>query len=235
MRGHHGPGPRVHGGDERRQRGQRESAGVGRDPGQPVMGVDDGVAVAGEVLGARGDTRRLQPPHPGGGVPGDDIGARPEGTHPDHRIQRVGVDVGARRVVQGDAGGVQLPADVAGDLLGDIDVVQRAERKAARTGRPGAGLQPGDVARLLVHRDHEVGVLRVQGGGEPRDLFRALDVAAEQDDGGESFGYPPAHPAGHRRPLEARLEHGVRPPQQSRAAALCHAGTSGQGRTHAPG
>ncbi|CAM5737925.1 hypothetical protein SHIRM173S_07142 [Streptomyces hirsutus] len=213
--GHGGPHARVHRGDERRQRGQGHGPGPRRHLRQPETAADNGVAVAREVLGAGGDPRRLQAPYPRGGVPGDHVGACAEGVDPDHRVVRIGVDVGARRVAQGDAERVQVPPDAVGDPLGDIDVVEGAQRAVSRPERLGAGAGAGGVARLLVEGDDEVEDLGVQRGGERCHLLGAVDVAAEQDDGGEPFGDPAAHPVRHGGAGEARLEHGVRQPQQA--------------------
>ena len=100
--GHHRLHPGGDGGAERGQLAGVQPVPVGGDPGQVVVGVDAGVAVPGEVLGAGGDAGGLEPADPGGGVPGDQRRVGAEGADADHRVVGVGVDVGVRGVVEGD-------------------------------------------------------------------------------------------------------------------------------------
>ena len=56
--------------------GVQDVAQVHVDARQGVVGVDGGVAVAGEVLGAGGDPGGLEAVDIGGGVPGDQLRCR---------------------------------------------------------------------------------------------------------------------------------------------------------------
>ena len=206
--GHHRLRPGGHGGPERGQLDRVEAGPVAADAGQVVVRVDPGVAVSGEVLGAGGDAAGLQAAYPGGGVPGDQVRVGAERAHPDHRVGRVGVDVGVRGVVQSDADGCQFGAEVAGDLLGQRRVVDRAERVVAGPGAAPGGLDPGDVAGLLVDRHDDVRPLGPQVRGERGDLLVVDDVAGEQDDRAEPFAEPAAHPRRRRGADEPRLQDG---------------------------
>ncbi|MGX1249309.1 hypothetical protein RKD48_001820 [Streptomyces ambofaciens] len=199
------------------ERGQRlggDLVGPGRVRGQVVVGVDGDVAVTGEVLGAGGDAGRLEAADPRGGVPGDHLGVRAEGAHADDRVVRVGVHVRARRVVEAHPGRAQLAAEVGGDGLGQRRVVDRAEGEVARPGGPGGGLDAGDVARLLVDRDDQIGVLGAQPGGQPGDLLGGDDVAGEEHDGGQSVADVAQDPVGGLGAHETRLKDGEREPTQ---------------------
>ena len=66
------------------------------DDRQVVVRVDGRVAVAREVLRARGDTAVLQAPDHGRAKPADEVGVVAERAVADHRVLRVGVDVDAR-------------------------------------------------------------------------------------------------------------------------------------------
>ena len=96
-----------------------------------------GVAVAGEVLDAGGDAGRLQartrPRRAGRPAPG-----RRRSCAPDHRVVRVAVDVEDGREVEVDPGSGQRRPDRAGDPLGQLDVVDRAQGGVARVGAPSA-------------------------------------------------------------------------------------------------
>ncbi len=64
------------------------------------------------------------------------------------------------REVEGDADGGELGADPAPDVLGEREVVDGAEGRGAEHRARLAGVQPADVAALLVDRDHRVRVGR---------------------------------------------------------------------------
>ncbi len=219
MAAHHRAHPGGDGGPERGQRLGGDLVRPRRVRGQVVVGVDGDVPVAGEVLGAGGDAGRLEAADPRGGVPGDHVGVRTEGADADDRVVRVGVDVRARRVVEAHPGGAQLPAEVGGDGPGQLRVVDGAEGEVARAGGAGGGLDTGDVARLLVDRDDQVGVLGAESGGQPGDLLGGDDVAGEQHDGGQPVADVAQDPVGSLGAHETRLQDGEREPPQ-RAAVL---------------
>ena len=80
------------------------------------------------------------------------------GSEPNERTPITGlsgfdVDVGDRSEVQRDARRAELVGEGAGDLLGERDVVDRAERERAGHRAAAARFEPGDVAALLVDRD----------------------------------------------------------------------------------
>ena len=116
---------------ERRELDRQQLLARRRDDGQSEVRVDVGRAVAGKVLRAGGDPSRLQPGHERGDVAGDQRGVGAERADSDHRIERVDVDIGDRSEIQRDAGRAQLFGEGAGDLLGERDVVDRAERECA--------------------------------------------------------------------------------------------------------
>ncbi|CAM5599114.1 hypothetical protein SFUMM280S_07720 [Streptomyces fumanus] len=207
---HHRPGAGLDRRAERHQVAFGQHGGVGVDARHRVVGVDGGVAVAGEVLGAGGHTRRLQAGDVGGGVPGDQGGVGAEGPYADHRVVGVGVDVGGRGPVEVHAAGGEAAAQFGGDAPGQLHVVDRAERVVAGEGGAGAHLQTGDVAALLVDGDQHVVAFGAQLGGERGDLLGGGDVAAEQGDGREALAEPAQQPVGGGGAGEAGLEDGQR-------------------------
>ncbi len=223
MRAHDRPRPGGDGGPERREFALAQQVHVGVDPRQRVVRVDRGVAVPGEVLGAGGDAGGLQPLDVGRGVPGDRPGLVAEGPHSDHRVGGVGVDVRGGRPVEVDAALGEPPPQFGGDPAGEVDVVDRAERVVAGEGGPGADLQPGDVAALLVDGDEDVLALLAQLRGQRGELLRGVDVAAEEADRGEALAEPAQQPVGRGGPGEAGLEHGQRVPGE-RVHAWCRGG-----------
>src|SRR4029079_1333711 len=118
--------------------------------------VDAGVAVAREVLGAGGHAGGLEALDVGGGVPGGEVGVGPEGPYADHRVVRVGVDVGGRGPVEVDPALGEAAAQLSGDVPGQAGVVDGAEGQVAGEGRTAPDLQAGDVAALLVDGDEDV-------------------------------------------------------------------------------
>jgi hypothetical protein len=136
------------------------------------------------------------------------VGAK--GADPDHRVGRVGVDVGDRGVVQVDAqrphsgpSGLVLRPDEGGVAGGPGGHLAGEDR-----GHPG---QPGHDPALLIGADQqrEVGWLAAGGllqpGRERRDLGRVADVRPEVDDPADVIAADQAGPAvrggapGHRR------------------------------------
>ncbi len=208
-----------------RNGGQRLSGDLGRVGtvgGQLVVRVGGDVAVPGEVLDA-GRARhagRLESADPSGGVPGDQFRGRTEGPDPDDGVVGVGVDVRTGGVVQAHPGGAQLAAQVGGDGLGQLRVVDGAEGEVARARRAGRPLHPGDVARLLVDGDDELGVLRAESGGQPDDLVGGGDVAGEEHDGRQPVADLAQDPVGRLRADESRLQDGERESAQLAAVLL---------------
>lgn len=154
--GHHGAGA---GGDGRAERGEFPRSEQGRvhvNAWERVVGVDGGVAVAREVLGAGRHARGLQAGDVGGGVAGDQFGGGAEGADTDDRVGRVGVHVGRRGPVEVDPAGRETAPQLGGHLPGQFHVVHRAQGVVAGEGRTGPHLQTGDVAALLVDRDQDV-------------------------------------------------------------------------------
>ena len=165
--------------------------------------VDRGVAVAGEVLGARRDTRTLQPADEGADVSGDELSVRAERANPDDRVERVRVHVRDGREVEVDPGSSELRAHGRPDALGQVDVVHDAERAVPRVRASGRGLEPRHVATLLVDRDQQVVALGAQVVRQRAQLLGALDVPCVQDDAAEAFSEAPANPVGRHRAFEA--------------------------------
>src|SRR5690606_18653438 len=115
--------------------------------------VDDGGAVAREVLGAGGDSGVLQPGDGGGGVPGDRVRVASERAGADHGVVVLDVDVHRGCEVDGDADLGEFGADGLVDRGGQLRVVDGAERGVAGVGAAGGAVQAGDVAAFLVDRD----------------------------------------------------------------------------------
>ena len=124
--------------------------------------------MAGEVLGTRRDTGGLESARPGRDVGGDLLGVHAEAAGADDGVVGVAVDVGDRGEVEGDAHRRELVAHPAADGLGELQVGGAAECRGTEHGARLAGVQPADVATLLVDRDHGGGVggadLRAEGG-----------------------------------------------------------------------
>lgn len=172
--------------------------------------VGRGVAVPGEVLDTGGHSGRLEPFDIGGGVAGHQLRVRAEGPYADHRVARVGVDVGRGRPVEVDPAGGQPPAQLGGDRAGQLEVVHRAEREVAGEGGAAARFEPGDVAALLVGGDQHLRPYGTQLRGERGQLFGRLDVAGEQPHRAQPFAEQPQQPLGGGGADEARLEDGER-------------------------
>ena len=101
------------------------------------------------------------------------------------------------------------------DLVSD-GVVHRAERGVARV-RAAVGVgDPGDVAALLVDRDHRVDLGRrgAQPRGQRAHLVRSRDVLAEERDAGQAAAERVEDPARGRGARERRDEDGVGQPGQ---------------------
>ena len=81
----------------------------------------------------------------------------PEASGADHRVVGVGVDVRDRAEVEGDADRGELEADRPPDRPGQREVVGRAEGQRPEHRAAVGHVQPGDVAALLVDRDHGAG------------------------------------------------------------------------------
>ena len=180
------------------------------------VGVGAGAAVPGEVLGARGHARALQADHRGGGVPGHQAGVRAEGPGADGRAVRRAEHVGARREVEVDPQGGQVGADRPVHRPGQDGVVHRAERGVARV-RAAVGVRdPGDVAALLVDRDHRVDPdsCGAKPGRQCAHLIRSRDVLAEERDPGQAAAERVEDPARGRGAGKRRDEDGVGQPDQ---------------------
>ena len=182
----------------------REIDAHGRDPD---VGVDRGVAVAGGVLRAASDARLLQTGHERDAVARHDISLAGDGARREHHVREIGGDVENRS--EGDihpARSEQVAEGAAGGS-GCDEVVQHAVR--ACPGQAGApcGLDPGDVAALLVDRDHQVGVRGPQIGDQPRRGRGIGGVAREQADAAETIGI--ADPVRHLGTLERGEQDGM--------------------------
>ena len=150
--------PRHHRLDACRDRGperQQRSLEVARHDGEVEVRVDGRVAVPGEVLRAGGDALPLRPAHERRDVAGDELRVGAEAANADHRVVRVRVHVGDGREVHIHAGAHELARDRRRDLLGQLDVVDGAERQVPRVRAAALRFEPRDVAALLVDRDED--------------------------------------------------------------------------------
>ena len=155
---------------------------IRRDHRHVVVRVDGGVAVAGKVLGARGHAGGLQAANPGGGMAGDEVRIGAERAHADHRVVRVGVDVGVGGEVERDAEAGEFLTQMASDRRGQVDIVGGAEREVAGAGAAAVRLQARHVAGFLVDADDDVVGFGPQCRGEGRDLLRRVDVSCVEED-----------------------------------------------------
>ena len=220
--GHDGEGAGPDRRLERRQVDQPQLGQAALDGGDGLVGVRAGAAVPGEVLGARGHASALQAGHCRGGVPGHQAGVRAEGPRADGRAVRRAQYVGAWREVEVDPERGQVGADGPVDRLGQRNVVYRAEGSVARVRAAVRVRHAGDVAALLVDRDHWVVSRRrrAQHRGQRTDLVRSRDVLAEQGNSGQAAAERVEHPARRGQSRERRDEdrlgqaaqHGVRRP-----------------------
>ena len=118
MRRHHARDPRRGERAERHQLDARKPLAVVLDARQIEMAVDAGVAVAREVLGAGGDAFPLQSEREGDRVARDLVRIPREAAIADHRVRRVGVDVGDRGEVEIHAQVGELAPQRAGQFVG---------------------------------------------------------------------------------------------------------------------
>ena len=171
-----------------------------RELGHRVVRVEVGVTVAREVLDARRGTGRSDASERRDRVPGDELGRLAERAHPDHRVARVGVDIGdgPEHDVRPDR--ERDPGELAAHGLGRCEVVDDPELRRARQRRPGGGLDPGDVAALLVDAHHERPTVPSELGGQRHPLAFVAQVVGEQHDAGEARVEFFAEPSGTRRP-----------------------------------
>ncbi len=182
------------------------------------MRVHVGVAVAGEVLRASDDSGGLGSSDERGRVSRHQSAVGAERPDPDHRIRRIDVDVRDRSEIEVHADIHEIPRDRGGDLLGQVDVVHRAERRVARIRASGRTLEARDVAAFLVDRDENIATRLPKRGGQRAKLVSTLDVAREEHDSAEALVQPARDP---RRRLESgktREETDARQPLE----VVCH-------------
>ena len=102
------------------------------------------------------------------------------------------------------------PPIAASDAARQGGVVDRAEREVPRERAPARGLEPGDVAALLVGRHQQVRLLRTQRGRQCGHLLRLGDVAGEEDDAAEALLQQSFQPVRNGLAEEAGEETGRR-------------------------
>ena len=151
VRGH----DRPHAGGDRGAKRRQPVLDVADERRQLEMRVLLGRAVAGEVLRACRHAAALDPAHVGRDVPRDERGVGAERARADHRVRRH-VHVCHGREVPVDARVRKLGGDRRGDRLRQRDVVDGAERRAARIRAAGLPLEPRHIAALLVDREQHV-------------------------------------------------------------------------------
>ena len=180
MRGHDRRRPGLDRRSERHQLAAPQVGDVEVDHGERQVGVVRRRAVAGEVLdaGARHPTD-CRPSTAAADVAGrrrPAVGA--ERADADDRVARVRVDVGARRQRQVDAERREPPPETCGRRRRSAST-SSTKPNAAGPGvsRPGLRVEAGDVAALLVDRDHDVrSRARAERRRSSRDLFVVDDV-----------------------------------------------------------
>src|SRR5690348_4381989 len=164
-----------------------------------------GVAVSREVLRTRCYALTLEAGDESGNVARDEPRIGAERPDPDHRVVGIRVHVGDGSEVEVDPDLAELARDRRGDLLGQRRVVDDAERPVSGIGAADPSLEACDVAAFFVGRDEQL-AFASEPPGQRFDLFRRLDVAAEQDDTAEPALDPAQHPVGSGGAFEAREE-----------------------------
>ena len=211
VRGHDATRPGVDHGGERREVAIAQHLDRVVDGRQGEVGVDVGRAVPGEVLGAGRDAGGLQPADEGGAVPGDEVGRRAEGPHADDRVAP-----GRRsRRPRGPGPRRRRRRAAVGPSRRPLRVVASTSSRAPRAawpgyGEPGAHVEPGDVAALLVgHHQHRAALPCRSRGERSVAWSSSLDVLREPADAAEAVVDParrasrarvvPTKPVTHRR------------------------------------
>jgi hypothetical protein len=181
------------GGPERGQVAGVQAGQAGLDDRQPLVGVDGGGAVAGEVLADRRDPAGAQAAQVGhrGPAGGGRVGA--ERAVADDPVPAGPGDVQDRGQVGGDAEGGQV---APGGLAVALDLVggQLAELPGRRRGPDDPGQAGHPRARLLVdgHLERDLGPALETGQQRP-DLPGGDDVVAEQQQPADTpVDQPPA-------------------------------------------
>ena len=129
-----------------------------------------------------------------------------ERAHADDRVLGIRVHVHHGRQVETDAQAGQTRAHRRRDLGGQARVAGGPEREVARVAAAGARVEARHVAAFLIDRHHQLGMLRVERGGQLGDLFVRLHVAGEQHDPSQPLRRPPPDPAGRDGALEPRKD-----------------------------
>src|SRR5690606_28150169 len=141
---------------ERRQVHALDLVLAERQTRQVVVGIGVRVAVPRIVLRAGGDAGGLYAAHGRGDVPRDELCARAERPHADHRVARVCVHVGDGGDDDVGADRVHPTCDLISGRARGIRIVQYPELSRTWQGRAGARLEPGDAAALLVDADQRL-------------------------------------------------------------------------------
>ena len=109
-----------------------------------------------------------------------------------------------------------------GHALGELDVVDDAERAVARVRAPGRGLEPRHVAALLVDRDHEVGRSERRSSVSARSCSRLSTFQA--------YRTTPPRPSASRRRTQSGATGPSKPGRMqleaSRSSSRAHALTA---------
>jgi hypothetical protein len=137
------------------------------------------------MLRARSDTAALNTTDECGEAAGDECRLGAEGADADDRVVRVRVDIGDRREIEVDADRREIGPDRSRDLLGQRWVVDDAECPVPGIRAAGSGLEPRDVAAVLIGRDEDVAARGAERCRQLARLLGALDVRREQDDAPE--------------------------------------------------
>ena len=168
--------------------------------------------MAREVLRAAGDPDLLQPVREGDDVTSDEVGLVTEGANPDHRVQRIRVDVGDRSQLEVEPDSGEISAQGTAHRPRQLDVVDRAERVGAGVRAAFGELEPGDVTALLVETDQEVRVLRAERGGQATRRPLVADVAREEHDPAQPGRCLAENPVGRLETVKARKQARGREP-----------------------
>ena len=105
--------------------------------------------------------------------------------------------------------GEQEPATVAGELVAAGEALAAAFE-----------VQPRHVARLLVDRDHDVGVFGGQRRRQRGELLRVFYVAGEEHHAAQAVRQAPPDPIRRRCSLECGLQQRIRQAHQAGVASM---------------
>ena len=178
------------------------------------------VAVAGEVLGAHADATVVKPLDGCHDVSRHTIGRGAERAHSDDGIERIRVDVSARREGQIDAETADSLAEGRVGVGRQAYIVDESECGWAWRVAAAGSVETGDVAALLVDRDHDIGASAAELSAQLGDLHIVDDVLSEQQHATEPVADRAEQPRWCLRADERAEQAGCGQPRDQSAALI---------------